>query len=78
MDDVLFVRGLECVSDLARDGHRVINRDRFMRDPIRKREPVHELQHERANTVGLFDTVNMRDVGMVEGSKSLGFALEPR
>ena len=78
MDDALFVSGLQCLSDLARDGQRFINRDGSLRDPIRERGSVHELQHERAYAVRLFEAVNMRDVGMIEGGECFRFALEPR
>ena len=78
MDDALFVSGLQCVSDLAGDGQGFIDRDGSLRDPIRERGSVHELQHERADAAGLFEAVNMRDMRMIEGGEDFRFALEPR
>ena len=78
MNDALFVSGLQCFSDLPRDGERFIDPDGAPRDPIRERGSVHELQHERAYAVGLFEAVNMRDVRMIEGGECFRFALEPR
>ena len=69
MNDALFVSGLHCVSDLARDGQCFIDRNGSLRDPIRERGSVHELQHERAYAAGLFKAVNLRDVRMIEGGK---------
>ena len=55
-----------------------IDRDRAPCDPIRERGSVHELQHERGCTVGLFEAVNVCDVRMIEGGECFRFALEPR
>ncbi|MEO6236337.1 MAG: hypothetical protein ABIQ52_05015 [Vicinamibacterales bacterium] len=70
--------GLQRVSDLAGDGQGCIQRDGSLRDPIRERGPVNELQHERAYAAGLFEAVNMRDMRMVEGGEYFRFAREPR
>ena len=78
MNDTLFVSGLQCVGDLARDGQASSIGMGSLRDPIRERGAVHELQHERAYAVRLFEAVNMRDVGMIEGGECFRFALEPR
>ena len=78
MDDALFVSGLQCPGDLAGDGHRFANRDGSLRDPIRERGSVHELQHQGAHAVGVFEAMNLRDVWMIEGGEGFCLALEPR
>ena len=77
MNDALVVGGLQCFSDLARDGERLFDGDGPARDPIRERGPFDELQHERAHAVGRFEAVNLRNVSMIEGGERSRFALEP-
>lgn len=45
---------------------------------FRQRRAFHELQHQRADAIRLFEPVNDGDVGMVEGCEDLRFTLEPR
>ena len=68
MDDALLVRGLEGRRDLRG----VIEGGVERQGPAQGR-PVHQLHDEAAG----LDGVDLRDVGMVEGGKRLGFALEP-
>jgi hypothetical protein len=46
------------------------------RDPLREILALDELHHEGVGTVGLFQAVDDRDVRMVQGRESLGFACE--
>ena len=38
---------------------------------------LHQLQHQRTSAFGLFDTVDLRDVRMVQAGEDLCFPLEP-
>ena len=88
MNNPLLVRGFEGFSDLTRDGHRLVDRQRSTCDPVRERRPVDQFQHERlpaaqrcpcrpSTLVGaLFDAVDGGDVGVIECREHLGFACE--
>ncbi len=76
MDDPLLVRGLQRFGDLPRDRQRLVERHRALRDPIRERRPLHELQDERAYAVGVFEAVNGRDVRMVERGEDFALRAE--
>ena len=90
MNNPLVVRGFEGLSDLTRDGHRLVDRQRPTCDPIRERRPVDQLQHERlpaaqrcpcrpSTLVGaLFDAVDGGDVRVIERREYLGLARESR
>ena len=49
-----------------------------LRDAVRQRRSVHQLQHQRQHAVGFFEPVDRRDVRMVQRGQHLGLALEPR
>ena len=66
MDDAAIVRCLQCVGDLAGDAERLIERHRPARDPIGERRTFDELEYQRADAVGLFESVDNRDVSMVQ------------
>jgi hypothetical protein len=66
MDDPRLVRRFESLGDLLRNRERVLERDRSLRDPIGERRAFDELEHQRVNTTGIFETVDAADVRMVE------------
>jgi hypothetical protein len=66
MNDPLLVRGLERLRDLPGDRQRFVEWDRSTRDAIGKRGPLDQFEDERADIVGLFQTVNVFDVRVVE------------
>ena len=47
-----------------------------LRDALRQRRTLDELEHQGANAVGLFEAVDVRDVRMVQGREQPRFALE--
>ena len=84
MNDAVLVRRLERRGNLLCNGNRVIDRNRSLRDPIRERRTVNQLEDERAyepakagpDAFALFETVNRRDVRVVERRQNLSLALE--
>jgi hypothetical protein len=55
---------------------RFVQRNRSLRDSIRKCWSVHTLKPQRFDRAGFFDAVNLCDVRMVERHKHVRFALE--
>jgi len=78
MDDPLLVRGRECLGDLPSDRQRVCERNRSARDPIRQRVALNQLHDECEDTVRLFETVDVRDVRMIQRREQPRLALEAR
>jgi len=76
MDDARFVGGFERVDDLPGDRERLVDRDRAPRDPIRQRRPLHELHGERLHAAALLESVNRRDIGVIQGGQRLRLPLE--
>ena len=78
MNDPLFMRRFERLRDLLRDRQRLVDRDRPARNALRQVLALDELHHQRTDTVGFFETVDVRDVGMIQRREGLRFAREPR
>ena len=78
MDDPLLVRRLQCLGDLLRNGQGFVNWDGASRDALRQILALDELHDQRTDTVGFFETVDVRDVGMIQRRERLRFAREPR
>ena len=78
MDDPLFVRGFERLSDLLRDGQRLVERDRTTRNKLRQVVTVDEFHHQRGHAPALFQAVDSRDVRVIQRRQRLGFTLEAR
>ena len=55
---------------------RLVERDWSSLDAIRQRRSFDEREDQPARVFGVHDSVNVSDVGMVERSQNLGFALE--
>ena len=51
--------------NLVRDVERFLERDRAFVDAVGERRPLDELEHERGGVAAVFETVDVRDVGMV-------------
>ena len=77
MDDALLVRRFERLGDLLRDRQRLVDRDRPARNALRQVLALDEFHHQRTDTVGFFETVDLRDVGMIQRCEGLRFAREP-
>ncbi len=78
MDDPLLVRCFESLGDLLRNGDGFIDGDRPLRDAVGERRPLDQLHHEGLHAVGVFEPMDLRDVGMIQRGQHFGFALEPR
>ena len=78
MDDALLVRRLQRLGDLFRDQQCVVEWDRSTRGPLGEILAFDELHHEGLDAVALFQSVDGRDVRMVQGGEDFGFALKPR
>ena len=78
MHDALFVRCGQRVHNLQRNGACLVDRDGASRNTVFERRAFDQLHHERPPVAGLFDSVEMRDVRVVERREHFGFALESR
>ena len=78
MDDPLLMRRFERVRDLLGDGQCFFDRDGAARDALRQIVALDEFHHQRTDTAGFFQSVNDRDVGMVQRGQGLGFTQEAR
>ena len=76
MDDPLLVRRFEGFGDLLGDGESFVDGDRPFRDAIRQGRPLDEFEHQRLRALGLFQPVDVPDVGMVQRGEDFGFPLE--
>ena len=74
VDDAPFVRRLERLRDLSGDWQGLVQRQRTFGNTVGQRRPFDEFQHERT----FLDPVDLRNVGMIERGKQLGFTLKPR
>ncbi|MDO8679378.1 MAG: hypothetical protein Q7R30_12555 [Acidobacteriota bacterium] len=63
---------------VLRDRQRFVERDRATRDPLGQIVAFDQLHHERADAAIFFETVNLRDVRMVQRREGPGFARETR
>ena len=78
MDDPLLVRGLQRVGDLLRDG--IASSSGIGPRAMRSARvlAVDELHDERRTPSGLFEAVDVGDVGMIQRGEDLRFALKAR
>ena len=78
MDDASFVGLLEPVGETPRDRESFVDRDRSSRDALGERLSLDELEHEVVRVAGLLESVNGRDVRMVQRRQDFGLTSEPR
>ena len=71
MDDAFVVRGFQRFGNLPG----VVESGRKRERPF-DRLTRNQLHHQRANAVGVFHAINLRDVGMIQRRQNFGFALE--
>src|SRR5262245_60877591 len=76
MNDAFFVCGFKCFADATGNGQCFRNRNRTAPDSLDKRLAFDELKHEKARVVDFCDIVDGGNVGMVQRSEQLRFALE--
>ena len=73
------MRSFERLGDLTGDRQRFVEREWALRDAVCERRAVDELEDERAHTSRSFlDTVDLRDVRMIERREHLRLALKSR
>ncbi len=72
------VRRLDARRDLPAHVQRFVHRQRAARDTPRQRLALDQLEHQIAMTLDLFETVDARDVRMVERGEQSRLALEAR
>ena len=77
MNDTSFVSGFQRFSDLLRYRQGFIDRDGPPSNAVSKGRPLDQLQYQRASIVSLFETVDSRNVRMVQTGEDLGLSLEP-
>jgi hypothetical protein len=78
MDDAPVVRRLERLGDLSCDAECLVKRKRSPGDPLSERRPRHELHDQEASAFGFLQSVNRRNVGMIERRERLRLARESR
>jgi hypothetical protein len=66
VDDVLLMRRFERIGDLLRDGQCLIDRQGSACDPLRQVLTLDEFHDQRAHPAGFFQTVDVRDVRVVQ------------
>src|SRR5688500_9121192 len=76
MNDTLFVCCFQRFSDLFRDQEGVSDWNPTLRSRIGKRRSLNERHHERRRAIGLFQSMNLRDIRMIETSEHFCLALE--
>ena len=79
MDDPLLMRRFEGFGDLSGDRQRGFDCHRPLADEVRQGRPLDQFEDQRSElaALGLFQPVDVPDVGMVQRGEDLGFALEP-
>ena len=77
MDDALLVRGFKSCRDLFRDWQCFVFCDSPACNALRQIVALDQFHHQRPNTTGFFEAVNVRDIRIVQGHERLCFAGEP-
>ncbi len=80
MDDAALMSRFEGVGDLPRDPQRFVDRHGALPNPVGKRLAFDQLHDERADSRGVGNAIEVRDVGVIERAEYFGFplkALEP-
>ena len=76
MDDALFVRRLECLGHLRRDPEAFAQGNRSAGDSLREIVTIDEFDDESGDAVAFFESVDRRNVGMIQRREHLRFPLE--
>ena len=72
------MRGFERLGDLTRDRQRLIERDGALSQTIRQRGSLDQFQHERRQVAGFFETVEGRDMRVIQRGQEFRFPSEAR
>ena len=78
MNHALFVGDLDGLGDLSGHAQRLVHGDRAPREALREVFALDEFHHQGTRSARLLDTVDLRDVRMVEGGKRPRFTFEAR
>ena len=78
MHDPLLVRGFQRLRNLLRDRQRLVDGDGPTREALGQVLAFDEFEDERRHTTRLFESMNVRDVRMIERREDLCFATETR
>ena len=78
VNNPLLVCGFQRLGDLLRDRQRLIERNGALRDALRQILALDQIHHKRSDALALFESVDGRDIRMVQRGKGPGFASEPR
>ena len=78
MNDAAIVSGLEPLGDLHKERQQLIERNRTLPDPICQCLALDELHDQEARFFVGLETVQRRDVGMVQGRENARLPLEAR
>ncbi len=78
MDDSFLVRRLQRFADLLRNPERFIDRNRPSLDALGQRFSIDEFHHQELASAGFFQSVDGRNVGMIQRCQHARFALESR
>src|SRR5262249_52471532 len=78
MDDPFLMRGFKGLRDLRGNAERPIDRHPASRDALVETLAVDQLEDEELYLVRFFETVDLRDVRMIERREHLRFAPEAR
>src|SRR5262245_59449635 len=78
MNDAALVCGFERFADLFRDWKRFDPEDRPTLDSLLKCLAVDQLHHDARLLGGVFEAVNVRNVGMIQRREDFRFTLESR
>lgn len=76
MNDALLMRGFQRLGNLTRDRQNLVHWDWPAGNAIRERLTVHEFHDERLDAIRFLQTINRRDLGMVQCREHFGFALK--
>ena len=78
MDDALVVGGRERLGELPRERERLRHRKRTGGEAVGQRPAFDELEDQRRDIFGIRDTIDGRDVRMIERREGARLALEAR
>ena len=78
MDDPLLVRRVESLGDLPGDRQGLIDRDRASCNALREILTLDEFHHEGGHARRFLESVDRRDVGMIQRGEGLRLPFEPR
>jgi hypothetical protein len=67
---------LECLGDLARNRQSLVHSQGALGNALGERGPLNELHHQRATAAGFLETVDLRNMRMIERGEYTRFAAE--